>query len=116
MSIHEIPEPPNIKLGDLLLNVLSTEAEDILKSNYVTDKEIEDKTNDQIEDEYNYDQIKDAFTKGQIPSQLEFFFSGDNDNFVNASNFLSLNEDNNEFVSFLRSDIMKDIMAKYNDK
>ena len=43
-SIYEIPEPPNIELGDPLLNVLSTDAKDILKNNYVTDKEIEDKT------------------------------------------------------------------------
>ena len=42
-SIYEIPEPSNIELGDPLLNVLSTDAKDILKNNYVTDKEIEDK-------------------------------------------------------------------------
>ena len=72
-SIHEIPEPPNVELCDPLLNVLSTDVKDILKSNYITDKEIGDKTIEQIKDEYNFDQIKDAFDEGQIPSQLEFF-------------------------------------------
>ena len=74
MSIYEIPETPNIEIGDPLLNVLSTDVEDILKSNYVTYKEIEDKTIMQIKDDDNLDQIKDVFDEGQIPSQLEFFF------------------------------------------
>ena len=34
---------------------------------------------------------------------LKYFFGGENENFVNASNFLSLNEDNKEFISFLCS-------------
>ena len=59
--------------SDPLLNVLSRDADDILKSNYVIDKEIEDKTIEQIKDKYNFDQIKDAFDDGQTPFQLEFF-------------------------------------------
>ena len=43
-----------------------------------------------------------------IPSQLGFFFSGDNDIFVQACNFLSLN---NELLSFLCSDIGQNIMT-----
>ena len=42
---------------------------------------------------------------------LNCFFGGENENFVNACNFLSLNEDNNEFISFLCSDIGQNIMA-----
>lgn len=34
---------------------------------------------------------------------LKYFFGGENENFVNASNFLSLNKDNKEFISFLCS-------------
>ena len=40
----------------------------------------------------------------KYPPQVEFFFGGDNDNFVHACNFLSLDEDNNELISFLCSD------------
>ena len=36
--------------------------------------------------------------------QLEVFCGGDNDNFVQACNVLSPNEDNNEFIHFLCSD------------
>ena len=82
-SIYEIPEPSNLELGDPLLIVLSTDVEDILKSNYVTDTEIEDKTIEQIKDEYNF----------LIFLSMNFFA-------VVTMIILSLNEDNNEFVSF----------------
>ena len=47
----------------------------------------------------------------KFPLNLIFFFCGDNDNFVQAYNFLSLNEDNNKFVSFLCSDSGQKIMT-----
>ena len=73
--------------------------------------ELQDKTLEQIKEEYKFDEIKDAFDKGIIPSQLEYFFSGDSDTFVQACNFLSLKEDKNEFVSFLCSDIDQNTMT-----
>ena len=36
-AIYELPDPPKIELGDPLLNILSTEAENILADNYVKD-------------------------------------------------------------------------------
>ena len=45
------------------------------------------------------------------PHSSNFFLGGKNDNFVNACNFLSLNKDNNEFISFLCSDIGQNIMT-----
>ena len=73
--IYEIPNPPKITIGDPLLNVLSTDAEGILKDDYVNDKVLEDKTIQQIKDEYNFDDIKDAFDDGQSPPppNLGFF-------------------------------------------
>ena len=76
----------------------------ILEDDYINDKILEDKTLEQ-------DEIKDAFDDGKTPPQLEFLFGGDNNNFVQACNFLSLNEDNNEFVSFLCSDRGQNIMT-----
>ena len=62
-------------------------------------KELEEKTIEQIKKEYNFDEIKDAFDHAAVPVQLEFFYGGDNENFVRACKILSPNEDNNEFVS-----------------
>ena len=94
-----------------MLNFFSADTEKILTDDYVNNKELQDKTLEQIKEEYKFDEIKDAFDKGIIPSQLEFFFGGDNDIFVQACNFLSLNEANNEFVSFLCADIGQNIMT-----
>ena len=83
----------------------------ILEDDYINDKILEDKTLEQIKEQNNFDEIKDAFDDGKTPPQLEFLFGGDNNNFVQACNFLSLNEDNNEFVSFLCSDRGQNIMT-----
>ena len=49
--------------------------------------------------------------KHLFQKQLEFFYGGDNDNFVQACNLLSPNEDNNEFISMLCSDQGQNIMT-----
>ena len=53
--------------------MLTTEAEGILEDDYVNDKVIQEKTIEQMKDEYNFDDIKYAFDEGKIPRQLEFF-------------------------------------------
>ena len=104
-KIFDIPNlSPKLELGDGLAKVLGKEVEDILKEEFVNLKELEDKTLENIEDEYNFDEIKGAFDDASVPKQLEFFYGGNNNNFIQACNFLSHNEDNNEFISFLCSD------------
>ena len=49
--------------------------------------------------------------KHLFQKQLEFFYGGNNDNFVQACNLLSPNEDNNEFISLLCSDQGQNIMT-----
>ena len=81
---------------------------------FLTPEGLEEKTIGQIKVEYNFDEIKHAFDHAAVPVQLEFFYGGDNESFVRACNFLSPNEDNNEFVSFLCSDRSQNIMANNN--
>ena len=104
-ALNEIPDPLKIELGDPLLDVLSTKANDIIQDDYVNDKVLNEKSIEDIKDEYNFEEIKDSFDDGSIPPQLEFSFGGDNDNFLNARNLIGLNEDNNKFVSLLCSDM-----------
>ena len=91
--------------------MLGTEAEDILEDKYLNSKEVEYKTLVNIKEEYYFDEIKDAFDEASVPSSLLFFYGGENDEFIQACNFLALNEDNNEFVLFLTSDVGQNIMA-----
>ena len=88
----------------------STDAKDILADGYVNSEELQDRTMEQIKEEYIFDEIKNAFDERIfLPRPAWIFFGDDNENFVRASNILSQHEDNNEFVSFLCSDIGQNI-------
>ena len=50
------------------------EAEDILEDDYVNDKVIQEKTIEEIKDEYNFDDIKDAIDERKIPPHLDLCF------------------------------------------
>ena len=64
---------------------------------------LEDDALENIKEEYGFQEIKDGFEETSVPQKLEVFYCGDNKIFVQAFNFLSPNEDNNEFISFLCS-------------
>ena len=53
-AIYKIRDPPKIEIRDLLLNALSTDAENTLKDDCANDKVLEDKTTEKIKDEYNF--------------------------------------------------------------
>ena len=72
-AIYELPDLPKIELGDPLLNILSTEVENILADDYVNDKNIKEIIIEQLKNEYKFDEIKDAFDEGAVPHQLDFF-------------------------------------------
>ena len=110
-KIYEIPDLPELELIDSLANILGAEAEDILKENFVNSKKLEDEALENIKEEYGFEEIKNAFDEASVPEQLEFYYGRNNENFVRACNFLSLNEDNNEFVSFLCSDNGQNVMT-----
>ena len=110
-ELSEIPEPPEIELANWIIYILSTKADEILQDGYMNDNALNEKTIEEIKNEYNFDQIKDAFDEGKVPTQREFFFGRDNDNFVNASNLIELDEDNNEFVYFHCSDMEQNMMT-----
>ena len=56
-----------------MLNILSTEEENILAGNYVKDLKIEEKTIGGLKDEYKFNEIKDVFDEGAVSRQLDAF-------------------------------------------
>ena len=64
------------------MNVLGKDGEEIL-DNFLHAKELEDKNIEETKEEYVFDETKDAFDKGTIPPQLDFFYGGEHlsDNF-----------------------------------
>ena len=111
-TLYELrDDPPKLELGDGLLNSLGVEADDVLHREFVSNKELQDATLEQIKEEYDFNEIKDAFNEASVPAQLDFFYSGENSNFVWATEFLSLNQENREFIAFLLSDQGQNLMA-----
>ena len=66
-TIFELPHPPKLELGGGLLNTLGVEADDVLEQKFVNQKQQEDAALEQIKEEYNFDEIEDAFDEGSIP-------------------------------------------------
>lgn len=93
------------------MNALGTKAEDNLKDDFVSKKALEEKTIKQIQEEYNFDEIKDAFDNAAVPQQLGLFYSGDDEEFIEACNLLLPDDDNSDFKSFLCSDVGQNIMT-----
>ena len=93
------------------MNALRTKAEDNLKDDFVSEKALEEKTIKQIQEEYNFDEIKDAFDNAAVPQQLGLFYSGDDKEFIEACNLLLPDDDNSDFKFFLCSDVGQNIMT-----
>ena len=60
------------------------------------------------------EEIKDAFDEATVPHQLEFFYGGINENFIQLCYFLSPNNNNKEFVAFLVFDEGQKVMTNNN--
>ena len=69
-TIYELPDPPRLELVNGLLNSLGVHADNILDQKFVNKKQQEDAIFKQIKEEYNFDEIKDAFDEATVPHQI----------------------------------------------
>ena len=67
-----------------------TKTNDILSTESVNDKDINEKEIEDIEEEYYFEDIKNTLDKGNTPQLLKFSFGFDNENIIIACNLLSL--------------------------
>ena len=85
-KIYELPDDsPRLELGDGCANL--SEADDVLDEKLLNKKEIEAVTLEKIKEEYDFDEIKDAFDEAAVRHQPDVFYGGTNENFVQACNF-----------------------------
>ena len=110
-TIHELPDHVEVKLGDGLIDNLGIEANDLLDSGNITQQEEEDVVLEQIKEDYNFDDIKDAFDDGVVHESVYFFYGGESENFTQAVEFLAPNSDNRESIAFLLSDLGRTVMT-----
>ena len=73
-AIYEISEPSKLEIVEPLLNFLSADTENILTDHCVNDKELQDKTLEQIKEENKFDAIKNASDKDVSNSLLVGIF------------------------------------------
>ena len=67
----------------------SVKADDIVEHKFFNKKEQEGAVLKTIKEQYSFDELKDAFDERTVPYQLDFFYGGEDQNFTQASEFLS---------------------------
>ena len=72
-SIYELPDHVQLELGDGLIDNLGVEANDLFDAGNITRQEEEDILVEQIKEDYNFDDIKDAFDEGIVHENVYFF-------------------------------------------
>lgn len=70
---------------DGLIENLGVEAKDLLDAENTTRQEEEDVVLEQIKEDYNFDEIKDAFDEGNIHENVYFFYGGESENLCSCS-------------------------------
>ena len=111
-ALYELPDDPDLELGDGLLETLGTNAKDLFQTDSITKKEEEDVILEQIKEEYGFEDIKETMDEGNVPENIYFFYCGESDNFYRALEFVGLSPMNREFGAFLMSDLGRQVMTE----
>ena len=100
-ALYELPDNLELELGDSLLETLGNNAEDLFKADNITKEEAEDLILEKVKEEYDFEDIKDSFDKGNVSETIYFFYDGKSDNFDRSLEVLGLIPMNREFEAFL---------------
>ena len=109
-ALYELPDDPDLELGDGLLQTLEANAKDLFQTDNMTKKKEEDVILEQIKEEYGFEDIKETMDEGNVPDNIYFFYCGESDNFYRALEFVGLSPMNREFGAFLMSDLGGQVM------
>ena len=66
-ALYELPDNPDLELGDGLLETLGANAEDLFQANNITKKEEEDLILEKIKDEYGFKTLRKLCMKDKCP-------------------------------------------------
>ena len=100
---HE-EEVEQINPADLLLEYFQ-KADEILMNDFVWQKEQEKSETEAVKKEYQVDTLTDQIDRGQqVPETLEFYFRGENKNFLQKIQSLKPNQETSLFIDFLMTD------------
>ena len=79
-------------------------ADEILKTDFFWQKEQEKEELEAFKKEYQIDTLTDQIDSGEIPEILEFYFGGENKNFLEKIRDLKPKRETAFFIDFLRTD------------
>ena len=109
---HE-EEVEQINPADPLLEYFQR-ADEILKTDFVWQKEQEKSEIEAFKKEYQVDTLTDQIDQGQVPKILEFYFGGENKNFLEKNRSLKPNQEAALFIDFLMTDFGSRLMTENN--
>ena len=96
-------EVEQINLADPLLEYFQR-TDDILKTDFVWQKEQEKSEIEIFKKEYQVDALTDRMDQGQVAKIIEFYFGGENKNFLEKIHSLKPNQETSLFIDFLMTD------------
>ena len=109
---HE-EEVEQITPADPLLEYFNT-ADEILKTDFIRQKEQEKEELENFKKEYQINTLTDQIDSGENPEILEFYFGGENKNFLEKICNLKPNQEMVFFIDFLMTDFGSRLMKENN--
>ena len=100
-TLNELPDNSDLALGDGLIEDLGVVAGDHLEAENITKQEEEDVVLEKIKEEYDFEDIKDAFDEGYVPENVYFFYDGARKNFARAVEFMGSDAENRVCCIFI---------------
>ena len=88
--------------------------DEILRPNFIWQKEQEKEQLENVKREYQIDILTDHIDSGQVPEILDFYFGGENKNFLEKINSLKPNQETAFFIDFLMTDFGSQLMKENN--
>ena len=99
-ALYELPDNPELEVGDGLIENLGNNAEDLFQVDNITKEEEESPALEKIKEEYGFEDIKEAFDEGNVPKNVYFFYGGESETFYGFLEFIGLSPMNREFGAF----------------
>ena len=104
-------EEEKIEANDLLVDYVD-KASEILDFEYLLEQEKKQRELDELNEEYDFEDLFEKINDGEMPELIEFYFGGGNEHFITRCASLSLDNENESFIDFLSSYFSSRIMRE----
>ena len=85
---------------------------EVLEYEFLLEQETKQRELEELKKDYDFETLFKKINEGEVPEELEFYFGGENQNFLLKCMSLNLNHNNINFIDFLSSDYCSQIMRE----